>query len=238
MHSPATAHCPEAQYAFELYRCLFKLLEGTTSVQAEFSYASDGRLDLFIQEKRWAIELLRDGDRTQNHMQRFRPGGTYHGWGIIQDYILLDFCTKWPTNRDCMGKQITVLSCWLLTMSTTDPNLCHVIFRVPANCDFVTVISSTDETVQLPHTPLLYQQIDWWTGCWSRVLFFCRWDLCWGFPGFLFSMMHAGSLFAAFLPHSCIKNLVDGRVGPVRLNRRHVCFRQFCIKVPQDSRFQ
>ena len=33
--SPATAHCPEAQYTFELYRCLYKLLEGTASLQAE-----------------------------------------------------------------------------------------------------------------------------------------------------------------------------------------------------------
>ena len=41
-------------------------------------------------------------------------GGIYHGWGIIQDYILLDFCTKRPTDLDCMGKQITLASFWLL----------------------------------------------------------------------------------------------------------------------------
>lgn len=71
----------------------------------------------------------------KNHVQRFRPGSIYHGWGIIQDYILLDFCTKWPTNRDCMGKLITLASFWLLTLSTTDPNLHHVTF--PENRDFV-----------------------------------------------------------------------------------------------------
>ena len=109
-HSPATVHCPEAQYAFELHRCLNELLQGT-NLQAEFSYASDGRLDLFIPGKRWAIEWLRDGDRTNNHVQLFRPGGIYRGWGIIQDYILLDFCTNRPSNHDYKGKLITLASC-------------------------------------------------------------------------------------------------------------------------------
>jgi hypothetical protein len=156
LQSPSTTQirCPEAQYAMELYRCLYKVLEGKTSLHAEFSYAADGRLDLFIRERRWAIELLRDENRTKEHVQRFRPGGNYHGWGIIEDYILLDFCTKWPTNRDHTGKQVNIISYRLLTIGTIDPYLYHIIFN--EEHDFVTIINSTDQKIKMPHTPLLY----------------------------------------------------------------------------------
>jgi hypothetical protein len=109
--SPSTAHvrCPEAQYAFELYRCLYKVLEGKVCLHTEFSYTSDGRLDLYLREKRWAIELLKDGDGTKQHVQRFNLGGKYHRWGMIDDHILLDFRTQWPANRNTTGKPTTLV---------------------------------------------------------------------------------------------------------------------------------
>ncbi|KAK7683259.1 hypothetical protein QCA50_013521 [Cerrena zonata] len=53
-----------------------------------------GSIDFHVGEKRWAIDILRDGDKVEDHLRRFNTPGVYHHWiqtGAITDYIILDF---------------------------------------------------------------------------------------------------------------------------------------------------
>ncbi|KAK7020654.1 hypothetical protein VNI00_017692 [Paramarasmius palmivorus] len=90
---------PEARYAYEFYRCLHELTDGAFCPSPESAQMPYGRIDFFIEEKRWGIELLRDGDRIIEHgdAQRYEPGGKYNGWfqtDMMKDYVILDFRTK------------------------------------------------------------------------------------------------------------------------------------------------
>jgi hypothetical protein len=42
---------------------------------------------------------VREGDRLEEHIARFRPGGIYYKWiisGEIQEYVTIDFRTSKP----------------------------------------------------------------------------------------------------------------------------------------------
>ena len=96
-HSPASCTrppCPEAQYGHELYRCMYKVLQGRAVIHSEFSYTKAGRIDFFLKQPGWGIEIFKDGDLLEKHISRFTVGGAYHSWGIVNDYILLDFRTN------------------------------------------------------------------------------------------------------------------------------------------------
>jgi hypothetical protein len=88
---------PEAQYTYELYRCLYKVTEGKCTIHSEYSYTVEGRIDLFLKKRKWGIEVLRDGDRISQHADRFRPRGAYGSWKIVSEHILLDFRTTIPS---------------------------------------------------------------------------------------------------------------------------------------------
>ena len=71
---------------------------GNTAISPEFSSAQGakvaGRIDFVIPSVQWGIEVIRDGNRLNEHNNRFRDGGAYHAWlqaGKMTDYILLDF---------------------------------------------------------------------------------------------------------------------------------------------------
>ncbi|KAL4742128.1 hypothetical protein BDV11DRAFT_212133 [Aspergillus similis] len=61
----------EAQYQDEFYRAFYD------------SRSGNGRVDFYIPQKQWAIELLRDYDCVDEHISRFYPGGKYFPW--LQD---------------------------------------------------------------------------------------------------------------------------------------------------------
>lgn len=92
----------EVQYQKEFYRCLFPLLDGHVVVSPEFVVHSDtkgGTIDFLITQKKWGLELLRERDRLQEHMDRFKPNGQYSTLieeGRMDDYIVLDFTTTMP----------------------------------------------------------------------------------------------------------------------------------------------
>jgi len=53
--------------------------------------SSDGALDYYINGKRkWAIELLREGDRMEEHEKHFLNGGIYAS-SKINDWLIVDF---------------------------------------------------------------------------------------------------------------------------------------------------
>ncbi|BCR93607.1 uncharacterized protein AKAW2_10653S [Aspergillus luchuensis] len=92
----------EDQYQKEFYRCLFPLLDGHVVVSPEFVVQSDikgGTIDFLITQKKWGLELLRERDRLQEHMDRFKPNGQYYTLiekGRMDYYIVLDFTTTMP----------------------------------------------------------------------------------------------------------------------------------------------
>ncbi|KAL4970219.1 uncharacterized protein BDV14DRAFT_186686 [Aspergillus stella-maris] len=100
--STAAKHTPiEAQYQDEFYRS-FNLLAGRgVPICSEWSRTRDGRVDFYIPEKKWAIELLRDHDRVHEHVSRFKVGGSYYSWveeGLIDDWIIIDCATSLPAS--------------------------------------------------------------------------------------------------------------------------------------------
>ncbi len=96
MNGTDTDKPPEAQYQKEFYRGLFTLFGGAFG-SPEFgteSGARQGRIDFFIEAKKWGIELVRDGKGLYEHGSRFDVTGAYGTWlptNDMLDYLLLDF---------------------------------------------------------------------------------------------------------------------------------------------------
>ena len=84
---------PEAQYHDEFYRCCYDLTTGSLATLSEFGTAH-GRVDFYIPSKKWAVELLRDGQLLEQHHNRFSSTGQYGMTLDIDDYIVLDLRTK------------------------------------------------------------------------------------------------------------------------------------------------
>jgi len=88
---------PEAHFQDEFYRASFKLANGCAVSFPECGMPK-GRIDFFIELKKWGVELLRNGDRLAQHVKRFTKG-EYGRWikqGWMSDYIIIDFRTKRP----------------------------------------------------------------------------------------------------------------------------------------------
>lgn len=96
---------PEAQFQDELYRALHLVTGGKCNIHSEFSYTSRGRLDFFLKKKQWGIEVMREGDRLQNHIERFEPQGAYGSWSLVKDWVILDFRHTQPPASEQRGKK-------------------------------------------------------------------------------------------------------------------------------------
>ncbi|KAB8230344.1 uncharacterized protein BDW43DRAFT_314033 [Aspergillus alliaceus] len=101
MSTAAKCRPMEAQYQDEFYRS-FNLLAGRgVPICSEWSRTSDGRVGFYIPEKKWAIELLRDHDRVNEHISRFKEGGRYFSWlkeNMVEDWIIIN-CASSPPIR-------------------------------------------------------------------------------------------------------------------------------------------
>jgi hypothetical protein len=88
----------EAQYQDEFYRVCHSNFN--VYLTSEWSGSSlVGRIDFHVRDVKWVVECVRDGDRIDEHIERFEKGGRYHRWirsGEIKDYIILDFRTSKP----------------------------------------------------------------------------------------------------------------------------------------------
>ncbi|KAJ7710016.1 hypothetical protein B0H17DRAFT_250172 [Mycena rosella] len=95
--SQAQPSFPEAHFQNVLYTAAWRLTGGQGLwLSPEFgtpqTTTPSGRIDFFVES--WGIEVLREGDRVEDHMQCFLPGGAYHSWisnQTLKDYIVLDF---------------------------------------------------------------------------------------------------------------------------------------------------
>jgi hypothetical protein len=82
----------------EFYCSLATISDGCVSLTPEFGsrkYAVvAGWIDFFISDKRWGIEITRDGQKLGEHNDRFLEDGAYGEWlqtGDMEEYILIDF---------------------------------------------------------------------------------------------------------------------------------------------------
>ncbi|BCR83119.1 crinkler effector domain-containing protein [Aspergillus chevalieri] len=102
MSSASQPRPVEAQYQDEFYRGFVHVAGRGVPISSEWSRTKDGRVDFYIPEKKWAIELLRDHGEVDEHISRFKAGGKYHPWleeKMIEDWIIIDCATSLPTKE-------------------------------------------------------------------------------------------------------------------------------------------
>ena len=91
----------EAQYQDEFYRGFNHVAGRGVPISSEWSGTKDGRVDFYIPEKKWAVELLRDHDKVGEHISRFQEGGKYYPWlkdNMVEDWIVINCATSLPTD--------------------------------------------------------------------------------------------------------------------------------------------
>lgn len=106
MSTAARLRPVEAQYQDEFYRAFNKVVGRGVPISSEWSPGGNGRVDFWIPEKYWGIELLRDHSNLHEHCDRFQKGGRYYPWvvnGMIKDYIVIDCATSFPRNGMQLG---------------------------------------------------------------------------------------------------------------------------------------
>ncbi|KAK7443730.1 hypothetical protein VKT23_015512 [Stygiomarasmius scandens] len=90
-------HLLECHYQMEFYRVANQIYKRAVMLTPEFFVMEDQhRIDFYVADKKWGIELLRDGKRGQEHIEAFDEDGKYHHFmkeGYITEYLLLD-CRK------------------------------------------------------------------------------------------------------------------------------------------------
>jgi hypothetical protein len=92
VHSSYVQQVPGPQYSQEFYRC-----SGLSNTQVFPEFGSrPGHVDFYIPSKQWAIELLCDGEDTQEKCMRFSAGDE-HTCTSISDHIILDCRQNKPT---------------------------------------------------------------------------------------------------------------------------------------------
>lgn len=91
---------PEAAFQDELYSCLSLELH-YLPILSEYSHSKDGRIDFYVADQKWGIEVLQCGNDAEmaEHTARFTTGGKYQIWDIMDDYIILNFCPRSALRR-------------------------------------------------------------------------------------------------------------------------------------------
>ena len=65
-------------YPDEFYKAFNIVVRRGVPISSEWSGTKDDRVDFQIPEKKWAVELLRDHSRVDEHISRFKEGRKYH----------------------------------------------------------------------------------------------------------------------------------------------------------------
>jgi hypothetical protein len=90
----------EAQYQDEFYRSFNAAVGRGVPIDSKWARILDGRVDFWIPEKKWAVELLTDHDGIVEHCDRFNSlDGQYRPWidsGKIEDWIIIDCAMSLP----------------------------------------------------------------------------------------------------------------------------------------------
>ena len=133
--NPARWGIPEAAFQDEMYCCLNHELQNLP-ILSEYSPSNDGRVDFYVYEKKWGIELLQCGNKTEvsEHIGRFTTGGRYHKWDVFEDYIILNFCSKSTLKKiDIKGITYPAVEEPLLTQNNFVRDRCPVTYCTDCN---------------------------------------------------------------------------------------------------------
>lgn len=101
----------ESSFQVEFYRAFTCLVGHGAGLSSEWSYTSEGRVDFWVHDLGWGVEILRDGDRLRNHCNRFRRSGQYGDWikkGVLKDWIIIDCRHTWPKKYGIATKHTAV----------------------------------------------------------------------------------------------------------------------------------
>ena len=92
---------PGDAYRKEFYRSLFTLAGGYMTASPEFvGKTGPGGIDFLLSDKKWGFELVRDRDRLPELVDGFSATGEdgyLLEYGIMSDYVILDFTTTKPS---------------------------------------------------------------------------------------------------------------------------------------------
>ncbi|WEW56805.1 hypothetical protein PRK78_002260 [Emydomyces testavorans] len=91
---------PNSQYQGEIHRTLYLVTGGRCRIHSEFSYTTKGKVDFFVNNRRWGIEVMREGDRLQANLDGFKPDVKYGSWKLVDDWIILDFRQTEPPDQE------------------------------------------------------------------------------------------------------------------------------------------
>ena len=90
----------ERIYQDEFYRCFYMLAPSKLHPDVGSLFRTKGFLDFYFDEQMWGFELLRNGDRVQEHIERFDPlRGRYRHIPVV-DYAIVDFYDFSPKDND------------------------------------------------------------------------------------------------------------------------------------------
>lgn len=88
----------KASFQDEYYRSSWNVIPGI-GVNSEYNAICDGRIDFLIPSPGWGVELLRDGDRIEDHSNRFGANGLYYSsiqTGVMKDWKIIDCRHSYP----------------------------------------------------------------------------------------------------------------------------------------------
>ena len=95
----------EAGYQDEFYGANFELL-GNLCLKPEWAgNRQTGWVDFAIASEKWIVECVRDGEKLEEHIERFHSTGKYRQWinnQEVQEFILLDFRRSIPNKERSM----------------------------------------------------------------------------------------------------------------------------------------
>jgi hypothetical protein len=104
-------------------------------VKSEWSPCGSGRIDFCFGAMKWGIELLREGDRLNEHCGRFMTGGVYSSWiqdKLLLDWIIIDCRTTEPrpySKYSSHSLSLSILTYILLGGDDPSPKLWRAVFQ-------------------------------------------------------------------------------------------------------------
>lgn len=126
----------EAQYQDEFYRAFNTVVGRGVPISSEWTGNGDGRVDFYIPQKRWGIELLRDHDRVAEHCDRFQESGRYYSWvksGMLEDWIIIDCATSLPASGMKSGSTLLYIlasrNVTHIIIGLSEPKLWRAVFE-------------------------------------------------------------------------------------------------------------
>ncbi|RIB01765.1 hypothetical protein C2G38_2229733 [Gigaspora rosea] len=103
----------ERVWQMEFYRASMQVLPEDIYVSVDVGavFGSEGYLDFYVNDRNWAVELLRDGDKLQEH-QRFQKDGRYASiFKYAKEWAIIDIRNSKKGSPEQKGKGIIYCIC-------------------------------------------------------------------------------------------------------------------------------